>query len=278
MSESDGKGKAASSELSARATPSWANDPRTTTDLFAAALEGGYDDEPPWDAVATLRLRGTPEVFEIAARYCQSDNPKARARGLDVLAQLGAGKPDSERPYLDEGVSTAINHLKDEDPLVVRSAAYALAHLRTETAVAALIEIRREPDPGVRHAVAYGMGGVGQPEAVAALVELMEDVDDDVRDWATFALGSLCNEDSPEIREALRKRIDDPFEDARQEAIWGLARRKDNLGLRLLFQRLQSPSWDPGDEDAAVETLGVERATPVEALCDGLRRLLEGST
>ena len=108
------------------------SDPRTTAELFAATLEGEYDDQAPWDAVAALRLRATPEVFELATRSCQSENPKARARGLDVLAQLGAGKPDSERPYLQDCVSTAIFHVKDEDVLVARSAAYALAHLKTE--------------------------------------------------------------------------------------------------------------------------------------------------
>jgi HEAT repeat protein len=246
----------------------------TISELFVVALDEDYDDDVPWDAVSALRLRGTPEVFEVAMRYCQSENPKSRARGLDVLGQLGAGKPDSEHPYLQTCVSMAIDRLKDENPLVVHSAAWALAHLRTEIGEAALIELRRHPDPGVRHAMACGMGGSTKPEALQTLIELMEDTDDNVRDWATFGLGSLAKEDSAEIREALRQRLKDSFEDARHEAIWGLAQRKDQHGLRLLLARLNSESGIAGDEYAAEETLGVFGNTPIEALRDGLRKLL----
>ena len=110
----------------------------------------------------------------------------------------------------------------------------------------------------------------------------MEDEDEDVRDWATFGVGEIAlleNEvwrylDSPDIRAALRKRLDDTFEDARREAIWGLARRRDPLGLKLLLEHLESDNWWTGDELAAEETLGIETATPVDELLPGLRRLL----
>ena len=127
---------------------------KTTKELFAATLIGEYDDGTPWEAVSVLRLRGTPEVFEVAKRYCNSDNPKARARGLSVLAQLGAGKSEAERPFIAESVSIAIGHLRDADPGTVSSAAWALSHLGTQPGVAALIGLRSHPDPDVRQAVA----------------------------------------------------------------------------------------------------------------------------
>jgi len=128
---------------------------KSTEELFAATLEGEYDDDGAWEAVSVLQLRGTPEVFELARRYCESENPKARARGLSVLAQLGSGKPETERPFMAESVSIAIDHLRDSDPDAVSSAAWALSHLGTEPAVAALIDLRKHPDPDVRQAVAY---------------------------------------------------------------------------------------------------------------------------
>lgn len=255
---------------------------KTTEELFAAALEGEDDDEAPWEAVSVLRLRGTPEVFEVAKRYCQLKNPKARARGLNVLAQLGAGKSDAERPFMAESVSIAIDHLGDADSLVVSSAAWALSHLGTESAVAALIGLRNHPDPEVRQAVACCIELRRHPEAVPILTALMEDENEVVRDWATFSVGS-CEYveagvwrylDLPDIRTALHKRLQDTYEDARREAIWGLAKRKDPLGLRLLLEHLNSESWWSGDEDAAEETLGLKSGTPVEKLCEGLRRLL----
>jgi hypothetical protein len=251
-----------------------ADDPRSDNQLFRAALEGDYNDDTPWNAVRVLRLRGTSEIFELAKKHSTSEDGIACARALDVLAQLGAGKPDFERPHLSESISIALLHLEDKRPLVVHSAAWALAHLGGNVAISALIDLKRHPDPGVRLAVANGMGSCEQPQAIETIIQLMDDEDDDVRDWATFGLGSLCKCDSQEIRAALRKRLEDPFEDARNEALWGLAQRKDPSSVRSLLERLQSERWKDGDEMAAQETLGLQGNTSVEQLRQGLRELL----
>ena len=263
---------AAKAELEGMSTPA----------LFAVTLEGEYEDDLAWEAVSVLRTRGTAAVFEWAKRYCESDDPKARARGLSILAQLGAGKPDAERPFMDESVSIAIRHLHDSNPEVVSSAAWALSHLGTNDAVTALIELPKHADPEVRQAVACCFGLMKRPEWAPILLGLMEDESEVVRDWATFELGSgalvaadqMHYADSAEIREALRRRTQDSYEDARREAIWGLAKRKDHQGLTLLLEQLESDSWWSGDEDAAQEILSVNRDTPVEELRQGLRRLL----
>src|ERR1700753_4321753 len=101
-----------------------ANDQRTTEELFAASLEGDYDNEAAWDAVHALRLRNTEEVFRSAARHARSGEARERARALDVLAQLGAGRPMSERPHFSESVETGIEGLHDTDAMVVSSAAW----------------------------------------------------------------------------------------------------------------------------------------------------------
>jgi hypothetical protein len=58
-------------------------------DLFARTLEGDYDDDMPWEAVQSLCRIGSRAVFEYAARWIESAQPLKRARGLDVVAQLG---------------------------------------------------------------------------------------------------------------------------------------------------------------------------------------------
>jgi len=254
----------------------WSDDQRTTEELFQASLQGDYEDEAAWDAVAALRLRGTEEVFQLASKYCKSEAPLERARGLDVLGQLGAGKskPLSERPHFDECIAIAIEHLHDPDPLVVNSAAWALAHSGGDAAVSALIPMRKNPDPDVRWAVANGLNSAERADAIATIIELMDDPNDKVRDWATFALGTQCSVDSTEIREALRKRLNDSYEEARDEAVWGLAQHGDPQGIKMLIDRLSADAWIEGDEMAAAETLGVPHNTPAEELCDGLRRLL----
>lgn len=63
--------------------------PSDIDELFAQTLRGAYDDDAPWEAVHSLRQIGTRQVFEMAVRWVESPEPLVRARGLDVLAQLG---------------------------------------------------------------------------------------------------------------------------------------------------------------------------------------------
>jgi len=256
-----------------RANP--VEDPRSSDELFAAALEGDYDDDAPWEAVNVLRRRGTVEVFELAKKFASSPVAKERGRALDVLAQLGAGKPDSERPYKAESISIAVDLTKDPDPQVIHQAAWALAHLKGKEGIATLISMKRHQDPDIRHAVAVGLHGAESSSAIETLIELMDDENDAVRDWATFALGQGCPpSDSPEIRAALRKRLEDTYPDARAEAIWGLAIRKDPLGLKLLLERIESEDWTSGDEIAAEETLDLLGNAKIEDLRAGIRKIL----
>jgi HEAT repeat protein len=253
-----------------------ADEQRTNEELFQAALQEESEDGPAWDAVAALRRRGTEEVFQLAVRHCQSVVPLERARGLDVLAQLGAGayKPQSERPHLGERLAIAVEHLRDENARVVSSAAWALSHIGGDAAISALIEMRNKSDSDVRWAVTCVLHGSQREDAIATLIELMDDTDDNVRDWATFGLGTQCDVDSPQIRDALRMRLNDGFKEARDEAIWGLAQRKDEQGLNMLIDRLSAEHWIAGDEMAAAETLNLPSDTPAEKLLDGLRQLL----
>ena len=143
-SEEQGKGTKTEHEAStARAEL----ERKSTEALFAATLEGEYDDDSAWEAVSVLRLRGTQEVFEWAKRYCESQNSKARARGLSVLAQLGVGRPDGECPFKADSVSIAIDHLRDSDEEAVRSAAWALSHLATRTSSFGLDRNQQPPRP-----------------------------------------------------------------------------------------------------------------------------------
>jgi len=246
---------------------------KTAEELFLDTFQGDYDDDAPWSAVTELRRRNSPDVFKLAINYSRSWVPLERARALDVLAQMDADKPPAERSHLDQSVALAEESLRDNDPVVVRSAAWALSHLGNDRAISALILLRDHPDPDVRWAVAHGVVGTGSDDAIHTLVGLTKDSDDRVRDWATFGLGTQRNEDSLEIRNALHDRLNDTFEDARSEAIWGLARRKDEKGLRILLDRLEADHC-AGDEMAAAEILGVDYETPAKNLSVGLRSLL----
>ena len=121
---------------------------RSTRELFEDTLEGDYEDEGPWNAVWELHKRGTFEVFQIAVEFCNSKDPLQRQRGIDVMGQFGQKYPHDggELLYFDERVSFAIELLKDEQPRVVSSAAWALAHLEGDRAVTSLIGVRNNAD------------------------------------------------------------------------------------------------------------------------------------
>ena len=72
----------------------------------------------------------------------------------------------------------------------------------------------------------------------------MFDADEDVRDWATFGLGTLGTVDTPEIRDAFAKRLDDDSSDVVDEALAGLAQRRDKRALPFLLERLRQPDVD----------------------------------
>jgi len=86
--------------------------------------------------------------------------------------------------------------------------------------------------------VAYALGGRTDAISTATLIALSGDVDTDARDWATFALGALSDEDTLAIRDALLARLNDSDDDVREEAIAGLAQRRDERVVLPLLREL----------------------------------------
>jgi len=227
--------------------------------LFAQTLRGDYDADLPWEAVRSLSKIGSREVFNRAAAWCGSQNPLERARGADVLAQLGKTSEHPETAYAAESfpvVSTLA--LSESDARPLGSAIHALGHIANPLAIPLLTMHQNHPDPDVRFAVACALGNFpDNPVAATVLIELTRDVDDDVRNWAMFAIGTLSRLDSPELRDALLAGLSDPYEDVREEAIAGLARVKDKRVLPPLLSALEDPHVGENIVDAARHMLGI---------------------
>jgi hypothetical protein len=237
-------------------------------------LDEDYEAESAWAAMRVSRERNTPEVFALAVKCCASPTPRHRERGLQILARIVWGS--EEHPRFFEALEFVIAGTRDADETVVEAATWALARLEGDRSKGALIQFKNHSNAEIRYNVAVGLNGGYAPGAIPVLLELMEDPDDKVREWATFALGMKPVIDTSEIREALRKRLSDPCEDVRLEAIWALALREDQQGLKLLLDRLEADSWLGRDEDAASDILGLRSSQDPtnEQLCDGLRALL----
>jgi HEAT repeats len=229
--------------------------------LFDRTLEGAYEDDAPWEAVHELRRIGSQKVFDLAKEWCGSTDPLHRARGLDVLAQLGRTAEHPQNSFLEESeavVKALIS--RENDALPLASAIDVLGHLDKPSNVPLIARFHTHPDQNVRFSVACALGSFSdEPLSATTLLRLMRDQDKDVRDWATFGLGVLGNQDSPEIRDALIHALRDTDEDVREEALVGLAKRHDLEALPHLLRLLQQDNGTVRGREAASLLLGYEQ-------------------
>jgi hypothetical protein len=232
--------------------------------LFAQTIHGEYDDDEPWKAVSTLRQIGSREVFDQAALWCRSQDALKRARGADVLAQLGKTADHPQNTYPEECFAITVDiAATEESRLPLSSAIHALGHIGDARAVPIIAKHSGHSDPDVRFAVACACGSLGNEElAVNVLLNLMRDDDSDVRDWATFGLGSLSDSDTPTIRNALFDALNDSDLDVRQEAQVGLAKRRDTRVLPHLYALLQQPEVGDLTIEAACLMLELSNGNP----------------
>lgn len=211
--------------------------------LFAKTLSGEYDDEAPWEAVRALQRLGTREVFDRAVEWCESKDTLRRARGIDVLAQLGKTVEHPANSFPDESYAIVSRLAQQEnDPWPLISAISALGHLDNSLAIPLIVRFATHINGDVRFQVACALGSFPNDiSSVKTLLLLTKDTEENVRDWATFGLGVLGDVDSEEIRDALIVRLGDSNEDVREEAMVGLSKRKDQRVLPSLMEALEKP-------------------------------------
>ncbi len=227
---------------------------------LAETLKGEYDDEAPWHAVHALQDIGSREVFDIASDWCRSDEPLKRARGADVLAQLGKTADHPENNFPEESFKAVVALAESEKQIQpLSSAIHALGQIGDPRAIPLLVRYSSHPESEIRFAVATACGSFAdEPPIVALLLVLMRDPDEDVRDWATFSLGTLSAIDIPEIRDALAQGLNDTCSDVVDEALAGLAQRRDQRALPLILERLRQSDIDSLTLESAHTMLGMQ--------------------
>jgi HEAT repeat protein len=181
--------------------------------MFARTLIGDYDSGAPWEGVRALRMLGNRDGFDRAAAWCASQEPLRRARGADVLAQIGRTAEHHSNNFPDESFAVVSAMLtRETEALPLLAAIHALGHIGDPRAIRLVVQYRSHADADVRFAVACALGNFANDSLGAeSLIQLTNDMDADVRDWATFGIGSLSKLDTPELREALVRNLDDPF-------------------------------------------------------------------
>jgi HEAT repeat protein len=151
---------------------------RETTRLVS--LLNSAEQEVRLDAVirlSALRTSGAAAALRIAAR---DESEKVRAASI---TGLGATRDSSNAPQVAARLS------QDKSALVRKSAAYALATLKTPESSSALRAALRDMDLEVRGAAAVALDEYGDPADVAALTGALSDAAPFVQEQAARALG-----------------------------------------------------------------------------------------
>jgi HEAT repeat protein len=161
-------------------------------DRIGAMLDDSDQDvrEGAVDALVRLATTGRKEVAAVAQTLAVSPSPDGRRNAAKLYAALA----DPEHlAFL----------MKDESPLVRRSAVSALGGLRLPECLGTLVMALVDEDPDVRIAAATGIGEVQVPGGVEPLVLSLNDEDPWVRCAALRSLGKIGGELALDAIEAL---------------------------------------------------------------------------
>ncbi len=233
-------------------------DPRSVDELVAVALRGNLNERE--QALWALRYRATREVFETARKLSGDTDPHAKRLGVCILSQLGV--PD--RVYADESTAILLQLIEqgEKDESLLEAICYGFGHLRATAGIEQLARLKNHQSSQIRVAVVNGLMCQTNQLAIKTLVEMTADTDAAVRNWATFALGSMVDINAPSVNDALLHRLEDPVDDIGEEALLGLARRRDGRILSHLQKKLSSNSVSDHSVEAAKE-LGDQSLLPL---------------
>lgn len=209
-----------------------------TDDKLFFRLLNNKSDKTYWDNISELRSRPKKSVFEKCKDLINSNIPKERMIGIDILAQLGI----SPRPFFNETIELYFDIAdKERDNKVLKSLLYAIGHNNdnlTHEQIEKLIAFKTSEDIAVRQGLVSSLLGLNNNLAIDTLIELSDDKVASIRNWATFGIGSQIETDNDKIRKALWNRTSDKNQDTKLEAIVGLANRNDIKVKEIIKQEL----------------------------------------
>jgi HEAT repeat protein len=210
-----------------------------SNDKIFSRLLKNKSSENYWKYISELRKRKTEDIFDKAVELTKSEVSKEKIIGINILAQFGY-----PRLHLKEISSAFFRLLKIEtDKNIISSLLYGIGHNNeklTEKQIETICSYKNHKSANVRHSLVSSLLAIEKTKAIDTLIELSKDKDSDVRDWATFGLGTQIKLDNELIREALWNRTNDKDVGTRDEAIFGLAKRKDKRIKEILKRELEN--------------------------------------
>jgi HEAT repeat protein len=223
-------------------------------DARIKAALAAYDEDTRWELIAGIMDECPDDVFEASTGLVRGEHERERTLGADLLGRLVGVDPEAG-PDVERALLPALQN--ECAPHAIASMVAALGHVGDPSALTQIVPLARHPDAGTRLAVAFAVTTISSrplsDEIKLCLIRLSRDEDPEVRDWATFGLGTLSNEESPDVTAALLARASDTYHEARAEALFGLAVRRDPRAVPHLIRALGSAHVQGLEVDAAAE-------------------------
>jgi hypothetical protein len=223
-------------------------------DARIKAALAAYDEDTRWELIGGILDECPDDVLKASSALLRGEHGRQRTLGADLLGRLVGSDPDAG-PAAERALLAALQH--EHESNAIASMVAALGHIGDAGALAQIIPFARHSYAGVRLAVAFAVATISprplSVEVKLGLIRLSRDEDPEVRDWATFGLGTLSGEESPEVTAALLARASDAYHEARAEALFGLAVRRDPRAVPHLICALSSAHVQGLEVDAAAE-------------------------
>lgn len=198
----------------------------TNEKLFTRLLKN-KSDEAHWNNIRELRSRASNDIFEKACELIKSEKTKERIIGAEILSQFGLPPRPLIKPILKLFFETL---KKERDSKVISTIFYGIGHNSehiTKRDIEFICKFKSSRNIEVQHALVFALGGLDNQIAIDTLIGFTTSKQSLIRNWATFGIGAQSDKDNSIIREVLWNRISDKNRQTRQEAIFGLAKRKD---------------------------------------------------
>lgn len=215
--------------------------------LIGMDLQGDYDDLD-WCPAAEIRSRGNPETITCMKKLFKSRNWKKRSLAMYVMGQLYYIDNHNRKNHIRYGIEDSkemlVAGLADPNPCVIAVALSGLSHTPVPEALPTMLTFVDHPHVWCRQKLAVALSHFIDegPHVTNALLKLATDDFEETRDWATCDL-QYSQVDTPEVRECLWRNAHDEDSLVVDEAMHGLARRKDKRVVALIQHYMKNGNY-----------------------------------
>lgn len=210
--------------------------------LFEKVFKAKYQNKY-WNSIFELRKFADQEMIDKCLSLINTDDDKLKMIGIDILSQLGTNREDFVNILLEKIFEILQN---SDNEKLISSCLLAIGHNNKKVyskQLKILEKFKFSKSKEIRYYLVFSVLAKKNKIAVDILMKLSNDKSPKVRDWAVFGLGELINLDNQQIRKILFERSFDKDDQTKQEAIKGLANRKDERVTKIIFDELKSENF-----------------------------------